>query len=334
MAEPAEANPQTNLFTPPADPPPAVIPKPIRQVSGTKPTPPTNTADMSPQARWLSDKADLERSDPWMNSATVLTRDANGNLVAHEKITDADGNASAGRRLDENGVPQGEAEPRQDNAAPADNTKIRVGQAEFTAKELNDIVARDAAEQSRRLNVPADPSGYKIQLPADFRSPAGMIVDVANENDPRYAASYQMARQWAKSENLSQESFSKLLGLHASIVATEQAGIHAIAKAEAESLGANGPARMNAIGQFLRANYGDAKARPVMVSMATRAQVEIFEDLIGRLSKQGSASFNGLGRDPEPLGISDEAYEKMTYTQKLDYAREATARAQNGSRRR
>jgi hypothetical protein len=69
--------------------------------------PATNPADQSPTQRWESTQAERARSDPWIDTTKILTRDANGNLVQREKIIGADGESRPGKIIDPQGHDDG-----------------------------------------------------------------------------------------------------------------------------------------------------------------------------------------------------------------------------------
>src|SRR6266702_2501575 len=67
------------------------------------------------------------------------------------------------------------AQPATPAAAPVPGPdRVKVGEREFTAQELNDIASYKAAEDSRRATLPVDPNGYKAELPPDFKPPEGV----------------------------------------------------------------------------------------------------------------------------------------------------------------
>lgn len=97
-------------------------------------------------------------------------------------------------------------------------------------------------------------------------------------------------------------------------------------------MGVTAPARIDAISMFLRGRYGDTAAKPMLMTLSTRHQVEIWEDVIRKLTNGGGGSFSQRGRDMDPQTISDEQWNKMSYHQQVEYARTATARAAQGGR--
>ena len=64
----------------------------------------------------------------------------------------------------------------------------------------------------------------------------------------------------------------------------------------------------------------DQLAAPVLQTLVMSKQIEFFERLIQRATSQGVASFSQRHRDIQDNKISNEAYEKLSYTQKKDYA--------------
>jgi hypothetical protein len=126
-------------------------------------------------------------------------------------------------------------EPPAPPAAPASvvDGKLRVGDYELSADDIASLMATKAQADLRATQVPADPSGYKPDLPADLQLPPGIEFKI-DTNDPAYKdlANFAHARGWSAQE------FSTALGIFASREAREAARFNAAVAAEREKLGA------------------------------------------------------------------------------------------------
>lgn len=209
--------------------------------------------------------------------------------------------------------------------APAATEKVRVGEYEISAEELGAMMQRQAAEDLRKGTLPQSPDAYKVELPADFRPPGGVEFKF-DANDPAIVA----AKNWAHSRGLSQEDFGGLLSIYAGHQAQQQAVINAARDAEIAKIGVSGPQRIDAISRWLRAEVGDADARPILATLATAAHVRLYERLMTKISNQGTAPFSQQHRErPAERGVSDAQYETMSPAQRLDYARQSDQRQFN-----
>lgn len=156
--------------------------EPVR-VEGTKPTPATSLYDGSPQDRWLADQAARTANDPWLDPNKVLTRDAAGNIVAHEKKIGADGEPTIGKQVDQ---PDGDAAKTADTASDgADADKlIKIGDTELTQKQWLDAITSKAQANSRAALVPPTPAEYRLEFPKDLKMPVGVVFEFASLKDP------------------------------------------------------------------------------------------------------------------------------------------------------
>lgn len=113
-----------------------------------------------------------------------------------------------------------------------------------------------------------------------------------------------------------------MLGLYAGAQVATQQTVKAARDAEIAKLGATGPARIDALATFYKAQLGDADGARFMSRLFTASDVQMAEKLLSKLS--GTTSFTGSGREPPaPQGrLSDEQYSKLSPAAKLDYARQ------------
>lgn len=199
--------------------------------------------------------------------------------------------------------------------APAsDGEKHRFGDLELTAKEISDIVARQAADDSRRLTLPSDPSGYTLDLPKDFVLPEGIEVKF-DPNSP----DIHLARQFAKNAELTQEQFSQLLSIAGAMQVRQASTFKAARDAEVAKLGATGSQRVTAIQTFLRGHLGDTIARPFITTLVTEAQVRGWEKLIQKVTTGGLSSFSHAGRNSgERPAMDDATWNNMNYSQQKE----------------
>lgn len=170
----------------------------------------------------------------------------------------------------------------------------------------------------QRLARPQKPEDYKVELPGDFKPPEGIEFKF-RADDPLLA----QARTMAHDMGISQENFSKLLGLYAGGQVADQAKITAARTAEVSKLGANGTARVTAVTTFFKSFLGEAEGTQLASRMFTASDIAIAEKLIQKVASQGGAPFRANGREPpEPAGrVSQEVYDKMSPAQRLDYSR-------------
>jgi hypothetical protein len=137
----------------------------------------------------------------------------------------------------------------------------------------------------------------------------------------------------AHEAGMSQENFSRMLGLYAGAQVSTEQHINAARNAEIAKLGATGPVRIDALSTFFKAYLGETEGRQLMARMFTAADVQIAERLVSKITAQGGASFRGSGREPpEPQGkVSDDVFAKMTAGERLDYARRFDQKQFNGN---
>jgi hypothetical protein len=203
-------------------------------------------------------------------------------------------------------------------AAVTADGKLRVGDFELSAEDVSTLMQQKATNDLRATQVPADPNGYRIELPKDFVLPAGLDFKF-NEADPALAA----ARAWSHSVGLSQEQFTGLLSQYASMKATEEATFRNAMKAELDKLGANATARVTAIETFYRGIVGDDLAKSVRASLFSAKVVEAWELVAKRMASQGAASFSQAHREPggQTGRVSEEQWAGMSPRERWDYAR-------------
>jgi len=189
-------------------------------------------------------------------------------------------------------------------------------------RERDELKVFKAAEDVRKGSLPANADAYKIELPADFKPPAGVEFkfDMA---DPILA----QARAQAHAMGASQADFSKMLGLFAAAKVGEQARIDTARAAEVAKLGPTASSRVDSVVNFLTgmdttADKGDARALAGM--LVTARHIEAFERLITRIGSQGVAGFSQQHR-AAPDTSKIPGYEGMSFEQRR-FAQDQRAR--------
>jgi hypothetical protein len=203
--------------------------------------------------------------------------------------------------------------PPQSEAPPASRPdRVKVGEREFTAQELNDLAARHAAEESKRLTLPTDPNGYKIELPEDFKAPEGVKFEF-RPDDPLLA----QARSMAHAKGWSQTDFSDALSLYAATQVADMARLQTARQAEINKLGVNGPARITAVTNWLKGIGGaDADVLVRVLDYAPHSStVMAFERMMQKFSSQGGAGFSQQHRSQPDAG-KIPGFENMSFEQR------------------
>lgn len=186
-------------------------------------------------------------------------------------------------------------------------------------KRFNELSTKDAAEAVRKNSLPQTADAYKVELPADFKAPAGVDFKF-DEKAPEIA----QARAMAHAKGWTQQDFSEALGIFAAAKVAEQATINTARAAEVAKLGATGPTRVDAVTQWM-----DAQGLGVLKStMVTAAQVQAWEAHITKLTSQGTGSFSQSHRvAPEQNKIP--GYENMSFEQRR-YAQDQQRQQRTG----
>lgn len=169
-------------------------------------------------------------------------------------------------------------------------------------KSYDELTAFKAADDVKRLALPAKPEDYKLALPKDFKPPEGVEFKL-DETDPLFA----QARTWAKENGLSQEAFEKGIGMIAARDVATQQMLTEARNAEIGKLGATGTARVTAVNTFL-----DAKGLAPLKSMMVTAEiVQAMEKLVGMLS--GADTFSQQHRTTPPPANEIPGIENMSF---------------------
>jgi len=218
-----------------------------------------------------------------------------------------------------------EAEPADPAkpGTPADpNAKHKLGSYEFTETEIADLLKFKGETDLRRAAVPADPAGYKVEIPADAVMPPGFEWKF-NEADPALA----VARTWAHKQGLTQEQFSGLLGQYAQMEAGKEAQFRDSMKGEVDKLGVNGPMRVTALQTWLNGTIGPELTKSLTTGLFSERQVLALERIALKFASQGVASYRTDGREPQsngkgPLSSMGEAeYNALSASEKFRLSR-------------
>jgi hypothetical protein len=170
-------------------------------------------------------------------------------------------------------------------------------------------IAKRLLDRKWPEDVPSDPAGYKIEMPADTVMPPGFEWKF-NEADPALA----VARNWAHKNGLTQPQFADLLGQYAAMEAGKEAQFRDSMKGEVDKLGSNGPMRVTALQTWLNGTIGPELAKSLAAGLFSEKQVLALEKLAIKFSSQGAASFRQDGREVDrggkgPLSqMSEEEY--------------------------
>lgn len=197
-----------------------------------------------------------------------------------------------------------------------DATAGKVKETEF-AEHFNQLQTRVAAEDSRKLTLPAKPEDYKVELPGDFKLPAGIEFKLDASNPL-----WSQGQAWAQKHGLTQEAFQEAIALVAGDRVGTQAQVDAARNAEIGKLGVNGPARVTAVKTWAQGMIGEQAGAQFVSRLFTASDVQMAEALIAKFS--GSGSFRSTGREPpdQPGRKSADDVAKMSLQDQLAYARQ------------
>jgi hypothetical protein len=285
-----------------APPPPAAAPP-------AKPLATSNPMEGEAQRRFRVDVHEaLNRSDPWRDPNVRITKDASGNVTAEPRVGDQPAPGEPPRP----GEPQLRLERTSDG-----RFVLADGMEPMTDQQLRDLAAFKAAEDSRKLSTPK-PGEYQLKFNDDFVLPQGTEWKW-DEANPLLGA----VREFASASGMTQQTFSKLLGLHAASRINEDMAFSEARAAEVRALGDAANQRVDAVKTWLRAMAPDhftGLAR-VLEMAPSAATVRGLEALMHRYTTQGGGAFNGAHREPTiPGKVSDAEYSKMSYSERIEYA--------------
>jgi hypothetical protein len=284
---------------PPAAPPPLAVSNPLEGPA---------------QARWRADQEAITRSDPWRDPSVRITKDAAGNVTAQPRV----GDQPAPGEQPKPGEPPRPGEPQLRLERTSDGRFILAeGMEPMTDQQLRDLAAFKAADDARRLTLP-QPNEYKLEFGKDYVLPQGTEWKW-DEANPLLG----QVREFANSAGLTQDQFSRLLGIHAASRIGEDMAFAEARAAEVRALGDAANQRVDAVKTWLRAMAPEhfAGLARVLEMAPSAATVRGLEALMHRYTTQGGAAFNGAHREPHiPGKVSDETYQKMSYSERIEYA--------------
>jgi hypothetical protein len=305
---PEAANPFAQLTGAPPPPPPAPA-----AVPAAKPLAQSNPMEGDAQRRFrLEVQEPLQRSDPFRDPNVLITKDAAGNVTAEARAADP---AAAPQP----GEPPRAGEPQLRLERTGDGRFVLAeGMEPMTDQQLRDLVSFKAAEDSRKLSTPK-PGEYQLKFNDDFILPQGTDWRW-DEGNPLLA----QVREFASASGMTQQTFSKLLGLHAASRIGEDMAFAEARAAEVRALGDSANQRVDAVKTWLKAMAPDhfAGLARVLEMAPSAATVRGLEVLMQRHVSQGAAGYKGNNREaPEhPAKLPESVVEKMSYPERLAYA--------------
>lgn len=191
----------------------------------------------------------------------------------------------------------------------------------FKADDFNAILARDAERSAQLAQVPPSPDKYEAKLPHDFKMPEGVELkegeSLIDANDPRIPT----LREFAHTNQFSQAQFEGMIALGAQLDIAEQGRLTEALALQVEQLGAKGKDRIGAVKTWVAAKLPADQSEAILGVLYTAKQIEAMESLM-RMNRGTVPGSPGAARDAGKTELSDEEYDKMSTSERINYARQ------------
>lgn len=180
------------------------------------------------------------------------------------------------------------------------------------AKDFNELRAFKGQDDLRRATVPTDANAYNHTIPAEIDWPKtakGETVKFEIADDDPALAEF---KKFAHADGWPQERLTKTLSLYARMRASEDAMIANARDEQVTKLGANGPARVDAVTRVLHAKLGADKGQAIIDRMALHTDFEALEDVVKLITTGGNSTISQLHRERPDNQLSEEEYNALS----------------------
>ncbi len=198
------------------------------------------------------------------------------------------------------------------------------GDKGFKQQDFDDLVAFRAERLSAEAARPETEDGYEVALPESFKLPDHIKLEdgqqIVDPADPRVAG----LRKLAHEKGWSQQDFQDVLafGVSMDIAGTDRHQENL--QAEFSKLGGRAQQRIDAVTDWLGAKLGK-RAGGLIDKLQTAEDIAAFETIIS-LNRGSVPGTPGAGRDTGKSEISDEEWEKMSPSARINYARQHSSK--------
>lgn len=194
------------------------------------------------------------------------------------------------------------------------------GEKGFKQQDYDDLVAFRAERLSAEAAHPETEEGYEVALPESFKLPDHIKLEegqqIVDPTDPRVVA----LRKLAHEKGWSQQDFADVLAFGVNMdIAGSDRHVENL-KAEMAKLGGRAKQRVDAVTDWLGAKLGKS-ATGLINKLTTAEDIAAFETIIS-LNRGSVPGSPGAGRDTGKSEISDEEWEKMSPSARINYARQ------------
>jgi hypothetical protein len=177
-------------------------------------------------------------------------------------------------------------------------------------KEANEKLAEvERLSAERKANTPEKAEDYGIAFPEDYKMPEDFQVD---ENSPLW----KTLQETALARGLTKAEYAQTAAAFVnSMAAAEQANAARIKDAQTElfkQLGDSGASRVDAVRNWMVAQFGDQVGQQLQHSLFTPDIVKAFESIQKVFTSQGVTAFNGAGRDSGRTDGKPDGWESMS----------------------
>jgi hypothetical protein len=271
---------------------------------------------MSSAQRAELDAAERRASDIHRDPSRLITRDSQGNPVSDGRRVRADGSL-------EEPAP-GNDQPTAPEPA-ADRPKIRLGNsvdgyADFDESEIQAWREEHARQESRRLSLPPTADLFEVRLPDSWKPPEAFKDWKPDPSHYLMAQAKQLAHDASTGKISGQQLFSEMLALNSATQIGSAETLRSAREAEIAKLGANATLRVTAVQRWIAAQVGDDLAKATEPLLATSKMVEVWEKVIAKFKGADGSFSPSRGPAQARPTMDDATWNKMSYSEKKDYA--------------